>query len=70
MRFFCENRLCRCNVELPDGMQVMRYTEANGAAVSIGCRRIGNADTREEFSFCEICANAVAMVFGLKKPNP
>lgn len=69
MNFFCHNSLCRCHVELPDGMQVMRYTEANGNEVNIGRRQIVNTETKAAFNFCEICANAVALIFG-KRQQP
>jgi len=69
MNPFCQNKFCRCHIEVPDGMQVMRYQEANGSPVNIGRRTILNAETRERFYFCEICAHAVAIVFGTKKQS-
>ncbi len=62
---FCQNKLCRACVEVPDIKpgQLMNFTD--GAGVSTKLRQIKIRDElKKEFDFCEVCANVLAIVHG------
>lgn len=61
---FCDNKLCRLHsveIQGPE-FDVVDYVEANGKKVRARRKIIADKQTRETWAFCEICANAVAMV--------
>lgn len=60
--FFCCNPLCRCHITGTHGANFLRYIEANGKTVDVQRKKIIDVEAKKEFDFCEICANAVALV--------
>lgn len=70
---FCQNKLCRCHVEVPEGKNRMVLRGTNGLTVEV--RRIRLFCDKTLFDFCEVCANVGAMLHGVKpktenqKPN-
>ena len=73
MKFFCDNPLCRLHAECPPGVNRMEYVEANGKKVVARRFAIAPVGGAERWTFCEICANVLAITQGEKpkteKPN-
>jgi hypothetical protein len=61
---FCCNRLCRFHVDCAAGINRLQYIYPATTGSNIDVRRLVIRDpaTGAEFRFCEICANAVALV--------
>lgn len=61
---FCDNKLCRLHsIEVGKDFQFMEFVEEDGRRARV--RRMILADANkpgQTWAFCEICANAVAMV--------
>lgn len=64
---FCDNPLCRCHVEVPQGHHGhLKYVEANGNEVTTS-RHLFSTRSKKSWWFCSICANVVALVNGFNK---
>jgi len=64
MVHFCDNKLCRLHsveIQGPE-FDVVTYTEANGKNVRARRFILADPERKQTWAFCEICANAVAMV--------
>ena len=57
---FCDNPLCRCNVDAAPGILRLDYTEANGNKVTVS-RVIVRQAGRKDLTFCEICAMVLTL---------
>ena len=70
MTSFCQNTLCRLHsVQVEEPQNVCDYVEANGKTVR--AKRFFIRDGKNgSWFFCDICANAIAMVYeGVNKPS-
>lgn len=61
---FCQNKLCRAYVEATPGVNRLVLTAPDCKVVEI--RQIQIYCDGREFKFCEICANAAAIIWGKK----
>lgn len=66
---FCQNILCPLHREAPEGATEAVYSPSISLkSEEIKIRRLKVVCAGKEFDFCQICANVLAMVHGVK-PN-
>lgn len=59
---FCDNPVCAHHVEVPAGMNRLRYITASGNDAETARFRIYLQDQRKSFYFCSTCVNVVALI--------
>jgi len=57
---FCNNRLCRFNVEVPEAVRNISVPDKDTGRVLIG-RVSVRAEGKPDLTLCEVCANVLAI---------